>query len=197
MVGGDPARSVQRARDDDGGPATGDGCRRGHAAAVVRSHDQLLDAALPWLESGLAAGDLTVLSCDEETADLLRAQVGPAGAALVSEPRVSLRNVRPPDALVATRRLLARAAESGSGRLRVLGGAEFGPAPRDWREAQRYESVLNRLLATAPIEALCLYDERRLPEQAVLSARSTHPQLLTDGVLVENPARWLAWDPSS
>jgi anti-sigma regulatory factor (Ser/Thr protein kinase) len=190
VVAGDPTRSVERARDDDGGPAgpAEDGCRRGHVAAVVHSQDQLLDAALPWLEDGLAAGDLTVLSCDEETAGLLRARLGAAGAAVVSEPRVSLRGVRPPDALLATRRLLARAAESGSGRVRVLGGPEFGPAPRDWREAQRYESVLNRLLARAPIDALCLYDQRRLPEQAVLSAGSTHPQLLTGGVLAGNPA---------
>jgi anti-sigma regulatory factor (Ser/Thr protein kinase) len=190
VVGGEPTRHVPRAGDDDGGPAGAeeDGCRRGHAAVVVRSDDQLLDAALPWLERGLAAGDLTVLSCDAETADLVRGRLGPAGGALVIEPRVSLRGVRPPDALLATRRLLARAAESGSGRVRVLGGPEFGPAPRDWREAQRYESVVNRLLAEAPVEALCLYDQRRLPEQAVSSARSTHPQLLSGGVPVANPA---------
>jgi anti-sigma regulatory factor (Ser/Thr protein kinase) len=190
VVGGRPARSVQRARDDSGraGTEPGErGCGHGHAAVVVRSHDQLLDAALPWLEGGLAAGHLTVLSCDEDTTDLLRDQLGPAGQGLVSEPRVSLRGVRPPDGVGIIRRLLERAAEAPSGRLRILGVPDFGPAPRDWREVQRYESVVNRLLVGTPVEALCVYDQRQLPEQAAVSARSTHPQLLSDGVLTENP----------
>ena len=185
-----PARWVQRAREDDGGvgsPAEG-GCTAGHTAAVVHSSEQVLAAALPWLEAGLAAGDLTVLSCDDETADLLREQLGPGAESLVSDPRASLRGVRPPDGVGVIRRLLDRAADAPSGRLRILGAPEFGPAPRDWREAQRYEAVLNRLLMGAPVEALCLYDQRRLPEQAALSASATHPQLLVDGAPAANPA---------
>nr|WP_246406604.1 sensor histidine kinase [Modestobacter versicolor] len=187
VVGGHPTRSLQRAREDGGGPAAAVPCPHGHAAAVVGSHEQLLAAALPWLREGLAAGDLTVLSCDQGTAELLRDELGrPAG--LVDEPRVSLRGVRPPDGVVAIRRLLDRAAEAPSGRLRILGAPDFGAAPRDWREAQRYESVLNRLLAGSPVEALCLYDQRQLPEQAAASASATHPLLLTGGVRAENPA---------
>jgi anti-sigma regulatory factor (Ser/Thr protein kinase) len=178
---------VQRAREDVGGRVVADRCVHGHAAAVVGSDEQLRAAALPWLEAGLAAGDLTVLSCDEGTADLLRDALG-APSGLVSEPRASLRGVRPPDGVLAIRRLLARAAEAPSGRLRLLGAPAFGPAPRDWREAQRYESVLNRLLAGAPVEALCLYDQRLLPEPAAGSASATHPELLTGGRRAANPA---------
>jgi anti-sigma regulatory factor (Ser/Thr protein kinase) len=189
VVGGHPARCLQRAREDaDGSGVPAGQSGHGHAAVVVRSHDELLDAALPWLAVGLAAGDLTVLACDEETADLLRDQLGSAGDRLVSEPRVSLRGVRPPDAVSTIRRLLDRAADCPSGRLRVLGFPDFGAAPRDWREVQRYESVVNRLLVGAPVEALCVYDQRLLPAQAAVSARSTHPQLLTDGVPTGNPA---------
>jgi anti-sigma regulatory factor (Ser/Thr protein kinase) len=191
VVGVPPARSLQRAREDpDGsaGPAK-ENCRdHGHAVVVVRSHDQLLAAALPWLAAGLAAGDLTVVAWDEEATDLLRDQLGSAGERLVSEPGVSLRGVRPPDAVAAVRRLLDRAAEAPSGRLRILGAPDFGAAARNWREAQRYESVVNRLLAGAPVRALCVYDQRLLPEQVTESARWTHPQLLTAGVLTGNPA---------
>jgi anti-sigma regulatory factor (Ser/Thr protein kinase) len=191
VVRGSPARCVQRTREDVDAPGStvgGSGCGHRHAAVVVHSDDQVVSAAVPWLEAGLAAGDLTVLSCDERTAALLRDELGPAGASLVSEPRVSLRGVRPPDAVGAVRRLLTRAADCPSGRLRVLGAPDFGPTPRDWREAQRYESVVNRLLAGAPVQGLCVYDQRQLPEQAVQSARETHPQLLVDGAPTDNPA---------
>jgi anti-sigma regulatory factor (Ser/Thr protein kinase) len=191
VVGGPPAPSVQRAREDvdvSGTAAEDVECDHGHAAVVVRSHDELFAVALPWLARGLAAGDLTVLSCGEETADLLRDELGSAAAPLVADPRASLRGVRPPDAVGSIRRLLDRAADSRSGRLRILGAPAFGAGPRDWRETQRFESVLNRLLAGAPVAALCVYDERQLPEQAVTSARSTHPRLLADGVPTPNPA---------
>jgi anti-sigma regulatory factor (Ser/Thr protein kinase) len=186
VVGGQPARTVPRARADvDGAPPES---RHGHAAVVVRSQEQFLSAALPWLQAGLAGGDLTVLACDEDTADLLRGQLGPAGAALVSEPRISLRGARPPDALISLRRLLDRAADSPSGALRILGLPDFGDAPRNWRETQRYESVLNRLLHGDPVRALCVYDHRQLSEEATASARSTHPRLLVHGVPTDNPA---------
>jgi anti-sigma regulatory factor (Ser/Thr protein kinase) len=189
VVGGPPARSVQRARADAGGAAVPDRSECGrHAAVLVGSQDELVAAALPWLEAGLAAGDLVVLSCDEETVGLLHAELGPRSAGLLSDPRISLRGERPPDAVVALRRLLDQAADAPSGRLRVLGTPEFGPAPRNWRETQRYESVLNRLLAECPVEALCVYDRRTLSAEAVASASHTHPLLVTDGAPTENPA---------
>ncbi|GAA4731898.1 hypothetical protein GCM10023328_08880 [Modestobacter marinus] len=183
-------RSVERVRDDacPGG--------RGHTAVVVGSDDGLLDVVVPWLEAGLAAGDVTVLSCAEETAELLRSAVGAPDTELLSDPRVALRGARAPDAVVATRRLLDRAAASPSGSLRVLGAPEFGPDPRTWREGQRYESVVNDLLAGSPLDALCFYDQRQLSAEVVASAGQTHPHLLLDGVRVASagylpPAQYL------
>jgi anti-sigma regulatory factor (Ser/Thr protein kinase) len=186
-VAGRPSACARRTWDDPGGPASAE-CSHGHAAVVVGSHDELLAAALPWLRAGLSAGDLTVLSCDEATAALLCAELGADGASVVTDPRISLRGVRPPDAVVVLRRLLGQAADAPSGRLRVLGAPEFGPTAREWREAQRYEAVVNRLLAGAPVDALCVYDRRTLPEQAAASALATHPEVLTDGRRAENPA---------
>src|SRR4051794_23961854 len=102
VVEGHPPRSLQRSREDAGGqaPSSGEGgCGNAHAAVVVRAADRLVDAVLPWLEAGQAAGDLTALSCDEEITELLRSRLGPAAADLVIDPRVSLRGVRPPDAV--------------------------------------------------------------------------------------------------
>jgi anti-sigma regulatory factor (Ser/Thr protein kinase) len=150
----------------------------GHGAAVVSGQDEMLAAALPFLEAGLAAGDLVALSCPPETVELLSEELGERAAAVESEPRISLLGSRAPDALTMCRRYLARAVDAGSGRLRVLAEVDSGSDPADWREGQRYESVYNRLLAGAPVESLCLYDRRRLPTAVVESAGATHPQVV-------------------
>jgi DNA-binding CsgD family transcriptional regulator len=50
-----------------------------------------------------------------------------------------------------------------------------------------YESELNRLVATHPQTMLCLYDVRRLGGGVLLELLRTHPKLLMDGLVVDNP----------
>ncbi|HEX2072170.1 MAG TPA: sensor histidine kinase [Geodermatophilus sp.] len=160
----------------------------GHTAAVVGSSTELLDAALPFVHAGLVAGDLTVLcSCSPETVDLVRRELGEQVGAVEDDARIALRGTRPPDAFHVTRKLLARAAEAPSGRLRILGQLDFGGTPQEWREAQRYEAAANAVLADASLTAMCLYDTRMLPDEVVESARATHPYLLSGGVPAVNP----------
>jgi anti-sigma regulatory factor (Ser/Thr protein kinase) len=170
------SRSRSRA---DGDPAV---VTHGHGAAIVNSEDELLAAALPFLDEGLRAGDLVALTCPPDTVALLSRELGEKAAAVESEPRISLLGSRAPDALTMCRRYLERAiaggANGGSGRLRVLAEVDFGDDPADWREGQRFESVYNRLLGDAPVSAICLYDRRRLPASVVDSAVATHPQLV-------------------
>jgi anti-sigma regulatory factor (Ser/Thr protein kinase) len=185
VIGDHLPRSLQRGQVAAGGGQRG---RRGHAhgAVVVTGREQLLDAAVPFLESGIRAGDLVVLACDEATAVPLRAALGTRDA-LLSEPRIALRGVRAPDSFSLTRRLLDRATASGSGRLRILGVPEFGPDPTSWREGQRYESAANTVLRDAPLTALCVYDADVLPAPVVASACATHPYLLARSDLADNP----------
>jgi anti-sigma regulatory factor (Ser/Thr protein kinase) len=174
-------------RRPDGADAA-PGTVHNHAAAVVGSPAEALAVAVPFLHEGLSAGDLIVLSCAPERAGVLRRELGERAVGIEIDPRVSLLDTRAPDALVAVRKLLARAARARSGRLRVLGETRFGPAPRNWREGQRYESAVNTLLAAEPIEALCLYDREVLPAEVVDSAAATHPRLVVDGAAQVNPA---------
>jgi anti-sigma regulatory factor (Ser/Thr protein kinase) len=174
-----------------GGPAVpsgADACGHHHAAVVVDSQEELLAAAVPFLDAGLSAGDLVVLTCAPERAEVVRRELGDRAAALQTDPRVSLLDTRAPDALVAVRSLLARAGNHGSGRVRVLGETQFGPAPRDWREGQRFEAVVNVLLAGAPIDAMCVYDRQVLPPEVVDSGLATHPVLVVSGVRQPNPS---------
>jgi anti-sigma regulatory factor (Ser/Thr protein kinase) len=149
-----------------------------HGAAVVGSQAELLAVALPFLDEGLRAGDLVALTCPPDTVALLCRELGERASAVESDPRISLLGSRAPDALTMCSRYLERAVASGSGRLRVVAEVDFGDQPADWREGQRFESVYNRLMVGAPVSALCLYDQRRLPEQVVASAVATHPQLV-------------------
>jgi anti-sigma regulatory factor (Ser/Thr protein kinase) len=157
-----------------------------HGAAIVSTQDELLAAALPFLDEGLRAGDLVVLTCPPETVELISGQLGERARQVESEPRASLLGARAPDALEMARRFQQRAEASGSGRLRVLAGIDFGGDPADWREGQRYESVTNRLLTDA-VSAMCLYDSRRLSAKVVESAAATHPHLVRGTAWAANP----------
>jgi anti-sigma regulatory factor (Ser/Thr protein kinase) len=163
--------SAAAAHHDDASPT--------HGAAVVASETELLAAALPFLEAGLRDGDLVALTCPEDTVALLCRELGAQSSAVVSDQRMSLLGARAPDALTMCSRYLERAVAEGSGRLRVVAEVDFGDEPADWREGQRFESVYNRLMAGAPVSALCLYDRRRLPAPVIASAAATHPQLVS------------------
>jgi anti-sigma regulatory factor (Ser/Thr protein kinase) len=174
-----------------GGPAVPSGTDGGghaHAAVVVDSQDELLAAAVPFLDAGLSAGDLVVLTCPPRRAEVVRRELGGRAADVQTDPRVSLLDTRAPDAFVRIRSLIARAERQGSGRVRVLGETQFGPTPRDWREGQRFESVINVLLAAAPIDSMCVYDRQLLPPGLVDSGLATHPALVVDGVRRDNPS---------
>jgi anti-sigma regulatory factor (Ser/Thr protein kinase) len=160
----------------------------GHAASVVASDAELLATALPFIEAGLRAGDLVALTCPDESLALICDALGEQASLVESEPRISLLGSRAPDALTTCRRFLERAAETGTGRLRIVTDIDFGAGPADWREGQRFESVFNRLMAHAPVAAICLYDERRLPPPVLASARETHPLLVRGTQWALNPA---------
>jgi hypothetical protein len=50
-----------------------------------------------------------------------------------------------------------------------------------------YESELNRLTVSHPVTVLCLYDLDRFGGEVVVNTVKTHPQVLIQGILIENP----------
>jgi hypothetical protein len=50
-----------------------------------------------------------------------------------------------------------------------------------------YESELNRVTTSYPVIVLCLYDLDRFSGEVVVNIVKTHPQVLIQGILVENP----------
>ncbi|MGY1724005.1 anti-sigma factor RsbA family regulatory protein [Blastococcus sp. SYSU DS0533] len=159
-----------------------------HVAAPVGSDEELVGAALPYLEEGLRAGDLVVLSCPPETAALITAALGERAGSVEEDTRLCLLGTTVPDAVAAGTELVRRARSTGSGRLRFTGQVQFGPAPRDWREGLRFEAAVNLLLAARPVQGLCLFDRRVLPPEVLAGAAATHPWVLTGGRVVPSGA---------
>ena len=154
---------------------------------MVDSQAELLAVAIPFLDDGLRAGDLVTLACPPDTVELIRRELGSAATPVVSEPRMTLLGSRAPDALTTCSRYLERAVAEGSGRLRVLAEVDFGNEPADWREGQRFESVFNRVMVGAPVSAICVYDERRVPAPVVASAEATHPEMVRGSAWSASP----------
>lgn len=50
-----------------------------------------------------------------------------------------------------------------------------------------YESELNRVTSSYPVVVLCLYDLDRFSGEVVVNVVKTHPQVLVQGILIENP----------
>jgi len=158
-----------------------------HGAAVVDSDEALLDVLLPFVDDGLAAGDLTVVSCTPETRERVHGRLGTRVRGLELYVGLSLQGARPPDAFVHARQYAHRAAKGGSGRLRVFAEVAVGHDVPWQREQMRFEAAANQVMSELPVTSLCLYDARRLPPAVLESAGQTHPELITAA----------GWAPSS
>jgi anti-sigma regulatory factor (Ser/Thr protein kinase) len=153
---------------------------------VFGSDAELLEVALPYLEEGLRAGDLTVLSCTAETVELVRRELGPAARGLESDPGLIPDTTRPPDVFTHLRQYAHRASQGGTSRLRVLAEVPAAEEPLQVREVIRVEAAVNSVMAALPVTNFCVYDSRRLPATLVASARDTHPVLVTGQVWTSN-----------
>ena len=146
-----------------------------HNALLHDSDEQLLAAAVPFLQAGLSEGGAAVAVCNERQSGLLssalrddRVQFLPGGG----------QYRRSTMALDGYRRMMEDALAEGVGRVWLVSDTDFGVNPLVWQEWARYEAYVNRALAAFPLTTLCLYDERRLPAEALRYGQMTHPQLV-------------------
>jgi anti-sigma regulatory factor (Ser/Thr protein kinase) len=156
-----------------------------HDLVVHDSPADLAVIAASFLRAGLAAGDGVVVATGPRVGALLREAVDGDDRVLVLDP-ADLYQVRTPAAITAFRQLAEQHTPAGR-RLRVVGETDFGRTPRDWREWERYEAVINEALHPQPLWGLCLYDSSRLPDEVVEAGLRTHPQLVTAAGRQVNP----------
>jgi anti-sigma regulatory factor (Ser/Thr protein kinase) len=156
-----------------------------HDALLFSSPDELAAATVPFVQEGLAAGDVVVVTASPATADVVRTAVDDDRVRVL--PRDVAYGRRTPAAVTAFRRLTDELAATGARRVRVLGETDFGRTEREQLEWQRYEAVLNDALADRPLWGLCLFDTTRLPEPVLESVARTHPTVVVGRSRTPNP----------
>lgn len=151
-----------------------------HQALVYGSTDELVSAAAPIVRESLERGDRVFASLASANIDALREELG------ADADRMTLHDTldwapRPADRLTEAMELV-RALPAGT-RLCSFGEPLWTGSDAGRREWARYESIINTVLADAPLRSVCVYD-RSLPDDVLAHARCTHSELI-DG----SPAR--------
>ena len=170
-----------------------------HVCAFYRGdsdRDRLLGG---YLGAGLAAGDKCICIVDSaDTAARLaklpgaRTEPGPFGGQLdVHLPESTYLaggEFTTVDMLTFWTESMVKAEIEGYSFCRLVG--EMTWALRDAPGVEHligYESELNRVTCSSPVVVLCLYDLDRFGGEVVVNVVKTHPQVLIQGILVENP----------
>jgi CheY-like chemotaxis protein len=156
----------------------GHGCR--HEALVYSSANELVEASVPFLRQGLAAGeDLLVVLRDHGVA-ALREALGDDAARV--EFRDSVDWYRSPEHSVAGyTRYLDEHLGRGVPRVRVVAEViwpqrSLASEVAGWKH---YEAKISMAMASVPVSFVCTYDTRELPADIVGAARQTHPVVRT------------------
>lgn len=155
--------------------ATAPGYR--HHALLYGTPGQLVDAAVPFLADGLAAGEIAVLTCRPEHNALLAAALGGGDRVLLLENEAIY--LRIADAVATYRRLVRHQVAAGIPRVRLVGEVRFDDSPQSWAEWTRYEAICNVALGPLPLSSVCAYNTGDLPAPMRRGVEQTHPALLT------------------
>jgi MEDS: MEthanogen/methylotroph, DcmR Sensory domain len=152
-----------------------------HSVCVYDDDRQFLEAAVPFLEEGLALGEPALAVTTPANLELMSAGLGKrAGELDYAESAFFGR--RPAQRIAAFYRYWkTHAAVPGSApRVRILAEPVWaGRSAREIAAWTRMESALNVVLAPASISMICPYDARTLGSDIVADALCTHPAVTT------------------
>lgn len=150
-----------------------------HEAAYYGSDKEFLALAVPFLTGGLEAGEPTFAVFTEPKTALLRdALPDPSAVTFLNGAE---QYVRPAATIWAYRQLLAAKLAAGARQVRVAGGPLDPNVGAPWTGWARYEAAVNDTFANLPVWALCTYDTRTTPGDALADIAMTHPRLATVG----------------
>ena len=146
-----------------------------HPALLYRDIEAFLSVMAPFVRGGLEAGEPVVVAVASDELSALREKVG------AEDGRVRWLDTRewvphPASRLRAFHELVTHELAMGATRLRLVGEPVWpdGP-PEHVLEWERYESVLNEVLAPFPVTLICTYDTSRVDPSIAAGARRTHP----------------------
>jgi transcriptional regulator with XRE-family HTH domain len=171
-----------------GGAATVSPKLLAHGLLFYSSDDDYLAAAVPFLADGVARSEAVLAVPTHRQAELLRGALGDDAQRVefldASEWYGSLR-----DASSGYVAFVKERFERGAPWVRILGDAAWvgrsGAEPAEWFQ---YESMINLAFASAPATIVCSYDARSLPDEVLMDARRTHPQIVGVGAMAPSDA---------
>jgi anti-sigma regulatory factor (Ser/Thr protein kinase) len=157
--------------------------RSTHQALLHSGDEELLTAAIPFIQEGLAQGDaVNVLATPAQLA-AMRQELG-TDARHVQFADVESTAIPLGPLFSALHHLITHLPKTGGG-VRVLESRSLTAYSIGWaQEVCRYEAVTNKLLPRSGVQLLCPYDLERLPAQVINGARRSHPELITNGVVM-------------
>lgn len=151
-----------------------------------------------FLKSGVRAGEKVAYFTDTLTPEAVRAWLQELGIALPEEDGFAITAAEStycpsgefiPEAMLQTLREAYRQAKAeGYPNVRVSG--EMSWALRDIPGSDRlmeYEALVNEVLVTHPVTAICQYDANRFSGATILDVLKVHPKMVVRGQIVQNP----------
>jgi anti-sigma regulatory factor (Ser/Thr protein kinase) len=161
--------------------------RFAHEGFFFDSDAMLAERCIPFLESAFDEDDPVVFVASEETTACIAQALGAdvlSRCVVLSDSADWWRG----DAfrtLTAYARAMDPLMETGRP-WRLIGEPTWLDEP-DGERWSRLESACNATFATLPYYSLCLHDLRRLSAASVRRARESHPCVVCDGAIVDNP----------
>jgi anti-sigma regulatory factor (Ser/Thr protein kinase) len=151
-----------------------------HDALLYAGIEGFLEATVPFLQAGAAAGEPTLVVVDAEKIARLRRELGPFDAERIIFADMAEVGINPARIIPAWQGFVDHYAGFP---LRGIGEPIWaGRTPAELVECQRHEALLNLAFAGAPdFRLLCPYDTDALPATVIERAHHSHPTVVEDG----------------
>jgi anti-sigma regulatory factor (Ser/Thr protein kinase) len=156
-----------------------------HVGHVRTADGDLAKVVATFVHQVSAAGDRLVIACPDPVAGVLVGAFGDEGVQVLHPPPL---DARPATGVAELMRLVDRELPDYGHRLQLVTAVEHPSC--GWAGWMQTEALLNHVLADRPVDHLCLIGpasggaDRPGPAEVAIS---THPYLLTDGELSDNP----------
>jgi DNA-binding CsgD family transcriptional regulator len=171
-----------------------------HICALYSGPAERDSLLVPFLREGLREGDRCLCVIDDAEPELVRDQVEEKQNAHRNQRSDQLDVDRASDVYLHSGRFsveqmisflagsLSRAADSDSPLLRAAGEMSWVlPQPEGTHDFFVYEAAINKIIKNKPAVFMCMYDLQRFGVQMLLDVLKTHPKVLLDGMVLDNP----------
>jgi hypothetical protein len=148
-----------------------------HSVVCYDSDTDLLAVVVPFLNTGLAEGEPTIVSLEPERAELVRRALSPTAATHFL--RTDDLYGRPAAAIKSYREMMRGLVAEGATGIRIVGELPGAAIDSGWDGWARYESAVNHAYDEFPLRSMCAYDTRTTPRHVLDDVARTHTFLAT------------------